>query len=168
MRTLVALAFAFVAFVALGAGLARPSLGPVPLGLVVMCVVLERDVVGGALTSALVGYVADVLWASERGLHALAAAATFLLLRVLVARVPGSRPPTVIGLGTLGVALVAVLPSLADALLGGGTRSPLAALGAAPGLALAGALCAWPTFVVFRRVERGFREREEDAALRRL
>lgn len=168
MRTLIALAFAFFSFVVLGAGLARPSLGPVPLGLVVMCVVLEHDVVGGAITSALVGYLADVLWASERGLHALAAAATFLLLRVLVARTPGSRPATVIGLGTLGVALVAVLPSLADALLGGGTRSPLTALGAAPGLALAGALCAWPSFVVFRRVERGFREREEDAALRRL
>lgn len=127
---------------------------------------LESQVVSGAVLALLTGYLGDLASGESRGLVAASSVLVFLLLRLSVVRLTGSRWLMITGISVIAVVLALFLRLTIESLVGPGRSSFDAMSSAFPGLVLGAALFGYPVYRLVRLVDNRFRTREDEVTIK--
>lgn len=122
---------------------------------------LELELLPGLVMAFGLGYLADVFSGEPRGLYWSSTVLLFLVLRLFVAQIVGSRPPMVVAIVLLTTALGLVLRLVLQAVIGFG-RAPLAAITPSLVALVVGALfLGYPIYRLFSAVDDRLKPRED-------
>ncbi len=135
----------------------KPRLRPDVATLVIVYLAMEHELISGLVTTLVVGYIADVFSGDPPGLYLASLVIVYLVLRLIVLRIVGSRWFIVTGLSILATVL-AILVRLAIVGLLGPKEAQLSAINPAiPAIFLVAALGGYPIYRVLGFFERGLR-----------
>lgn len=138
-----------------------PLIRPDVATLAVVFIALEHERVVGLLLAAGAGYLSDIFSGLGPGLDAATCVGVYVILRVFVARIVGSRFVMVTILSVLSTVLALVLRQVIEATLGPNQAS-LRALGPALPSVLGGAMVlGYPVYRLLCRIDLRFRPREQ-------
>lgn len=128
---------------------------------IVVFLSLELELMMGLIVAFGVGYLADIYSGDPRGLYWGSTVIQFLVLRLFVFRIVGSRPPIVVMIVFVTTILGLVVRLLMQATLGGG-RPSISSMG--PGLVslfLGAVVLGYPLYALFSRIDARLRPRDE-------
>lgn len=129
--------------------------------LVVIYVALEYAMVRGAVTALLIGYLGDVFSGESRGLMAASMVLVFVLVRLMVVRVTGSRWLMITSISALGVIVRLAFHFGIEAFAGPNRSTFRAIVPALPALIFGTALLGFPVYRLLRLVDDRFKPRDE-------
>ncbi len=138
-----------------------PSLRLDVVAPIVVFLSLELELFVGLIAAFGVGYLADLFSGEPKGLYWASTVIQFLLLRLFVFRIVGSRPPIVAAIVVATTVLGLVVRLLMQATLGPG-RSTVTSM--SPGLLslfLGAVLLGYPLYALFSRVDAKLKPRDE-------
>ncbi len=138
-----------------------PAFRPDILTLVVVFLALEHELVFGLIIAVSAGYLSDLFSGLGPGLDAATNVGVYLVLRVFVAKIAGSRPATVTVLAVLSTLLALVLRQTLEAILGPNQASLRGLVPALPYIVMAPILLGYPVYWGLRWVDRKFRPRSK-------
>jgi rod shape-determining protein MreD len=168
LRVLALLAVAALLFAAQNVLIHRTPLVLDAAALVVVYLALESAVTSGAVLALLVGYLGDVFSGESRGLVSASLVLVFLLIRLSVVRLTGSRWIPITALSVVATLLALFIRFLIEALVGP-DRSTFSAISPSLGSLVIGAvLFGYPCYRLLRFVDDRFRTREDDATIRSI
>jgi rod shape-determining protein MreD len=138
----------------------RPTLRPDVATLVIVYLAMDHELISGLVTTLVVGYIADVLSGDPPGLYLASLVIVYLLLRLIVLRIVGSRWFIVTGLSILATSLAILVRLAIEAFLGPDEASFAAIRPALFFTFLVAALGGYPIYRVLGFFERGLRADE--------
>jgi len=150
-----------LALVLVCSAIRSPSIRPDMATLVVVFFALEHELVIGLFLAAGAGYLSDVFSGLGPGLDAATCVGVYLVLRVFVARIVGSRLFMVTVLSLLSTVLALVIRQLIEATLGPNQASLRALIPALPSILGGAVLLGFPVYRILCAVDVYFRPREQ-------
>jgi rod shape-determining protein MreD len=96
----------------------KPTLRPDVATLVIVYLAMEHELIPGLVTAILVGYLADVFSGEPPGLYCASLVIVYLVLRLIVLRIVGSRWFIVTGLSILATFLAILVRLVIESALG--------------------------------------------------
>lgn len=140
-----------------------PAFRPDVLTLVVVFLALEHELVFGLIIAVCAGYLSDLYSGLGPGLDAATNVGVYLVLRVFVTRIAGSRPLTVTVLALMSTVLALLIRQALEALLGPNQASLRGLVPALPSIILVPIFTAYPLYRVLRWVDGQFRPKVKTA-----
>src|SRR5687767_11228919 len=116
--------------------------------LVIVYLSMEHELISGMVVTLVVGYIADVFSGDPPGLYLASLVIVYLVLRLIVLRIVGSRWFIVTGLSILATFFAIVVRLLIEALIGPDEASLAAFNPALPATFLVAALGGYPIYRV--------------------
>jgi rod shape-determining protein MreD len=129
--------------------------------LVIVYLAMEHELVSGLVVTLAVGYVADLFSGDPPGLYLASLVIVYLVLRLIVLRIVGSRWFIVTGLSILATAFAILVRLSIEALLGPDEASLTAINPALLATFLMAALGGYPIYRILGFFERGLRRGED-------
>jgi cell shape-determining protein MreD len=136
--------------------------------LLIVYLALESGLVTGILLALMIGYAGDLFSGESRGLISGSLVLLFLILRLSVVRLTGSRWIPITAISVLATLLSALLRLGLEGIVGPGRSTLNAMLPALPGLMLGAALFGYPCYRLLRFIDDRFRSREDEVTLSSL
>jgi rod shape-determining protein MreD len=132
--------------------------------LVIVYVALEYTLLRGAVAAIAVGYLADLVSGESRGLSMASSVMVFLMVRLLVVRVTGSRWFMVTSVSMFSTAVALSARFLIENTVGPANTTIRAVSPAFASLLIGSALLGYPCYRLFRLVDDRFRPRADTIA----
>jgi rod shape-determining protein MreD len=129
--------------------------------LVIVYIALEYTLLQGAFATLIVGYLADLISGESRGLSMAGLVIVFLLVRLLVVRITGSRWFMVTSVSVFSTIAALLLRLLIEAIVGPASATLRSITPAIPSLVVGSAVLAVPCYRLFRLVDDRFRPRDD-------
>ena len=135
----------------------KPSLRADVATLVIVYLAMDHELISGMVVALVVGYIADVFSGDPPGLYLASLVIVYLVLRLIVLRIVGSRWFIVTGLSILATFLAILVRALISVILGSGDARFSAINPALLTTFLMAALGGYPVYRVLAFCERGLR-----------
>jgi rod shape-determining protein MreD len=133
--------------------------------LVIVYVALEYPMLRGIVAALVVGWIADLMSGESRGLSMAALVIAYLLVRLVVARITGSKWIMITGVSVFATIVDFIVRFLLESLVGP-SLATVRSMGSAIFTLLFGALIlGYPCYRLFRFVDNRFRPREESVVV---
>jgi rod shape-determining protein MreD len=135
----------------------KPRLRPDVATLVIVYLAMEHELVAGLVTTIVVGYITDVFSGDPPGLYLASLVMVYLVLRLIVLRIVGSRWFIVTGLSILATFFAILVRLLIESVVGPDEMTFSRISPALPITFLVAALGGYPIYRVLGFFERGLR-----------